>query len=133
VTHGWEGTSCTVAVPLLTPWLFQMMENPGPGTVIDHTITKARWYDFFLVSQHVTQGTVTPTHYVVVHDSTTLSADHLQQLTYKLCHLYYNWSGTVRVPAPCQVYISPFLSSMWYYSYCNNVAENRNRYIALLE
>ncbi|KAI8512039.1 Piwi-like protein 1 [Branchiostoma belcheri] len=21
---------------------------------------------------------------------------------YKLCHLYYNWPGTIRVPAPCQ-------------------------------
>jgi len=27
---------------------------------------------------------------------------HIQQLAYKLTHLYYNWPGTVRVPAPCQ-------------------------------
>ena len=27
---------------------------------------------------------------------------HIQKLTYKLTHLYYNWPGTVRVPAPCQ-------------------------------
>ena len=26
----------------------------------------------------------------------------LQKLSYKLTHLYYNWPGTVRVPAPCQ-------------------------------
>lgn len=26
----------------------------------------------------------------------------MQRLTYKMCHLYYNWQGTVRVPAPCQ-------------------------------
>lgn len=25
------------------------------------------------------------------------------RLSYKLTHLYYNWPGTVRVPAPCQV------------------------------
>ena len=26
----------------------------------------------------------------------------MQLLTYKMCHLYYNWLGTIRVPAPCQ-------------------------------
>lgn len=78
------------------------LENPPPGTVMDHTITRRNWYDFFLVSQHVRQGTVTPTHYVVIHDSANMKTDHVQQLTYKLCHLYYNWPGTIRVPAPCQ-------------------------------
>nr|XP_054773093.1 piwi-like protein 2 [Lytechinus pictus] len=77
-------------------------DNPFPGMVVDHTITRQKWYDFFLVSQHVRQGTVTPTHYVVVHDGTKLKADHMQRLAYKLTHLYYNWPGTVRVPAPCQ-------------------------------
>ena len=24
------------------------------------------------------------------------------QISYKLTHMYYNWPGTVRVPAPCQ-------------------------------
>ena len=60
-------------------------------------------YDFFLVSQKVRQGTVTPTHYTVVHDSSTLKPDHMQRLAYKMTHMYYNWPGTVRVPAPCQV------------------------------
>lgn len=60
-------------------------------------------YDFFLVSQHVRQGTVTPTHYNVVHDLSGLKPDHMQKLTYKLTHMYYNWPGTIRVPAPCQV------------------------------
>ena len=36
-------------------------ENPAPGTVLDHTVTKTDWYDFFLVSQHVGQGTVSAT------------------------------------------------------------------------
>jgi hypothetical protein len=29
--------------------------NPPPGTVVDHVITKKDWFDFLLVSQHVTQ------------------------------------------------------------------------------
>ena len=59
-------------------------------------------YDFFLVSQSVRQGTVNPTSYNVVRDTSGLKPEHLQKLTYKLTHLYYNWPGTVRVPAPCQ-------------------------------
>ena len=59
-------------------------------------------YDFFLVSQSVRQGTVNPTSYNVVMDTSGLKPEHLQKLTYKLTHLYYNWPGTVRVPAPCQ-------------------------------
>lgn len=77
-------------------------ENPTPGCVLDNTVTRRNWYDFFLIAQHVRQGTVTPTHYIVVHDTAKLKPDHVQKLTYKLCHLYYNWPGTIRVPAPCQ-------------------------------
>ncbi len=76
-----------------------------PGAVLDHTITSREQFDFFLVSQHVNQGTVTPTHYVVVYDDTNLKPDHIQRLSYKMTHLYYNWSGTIRVPAPCQVLV----------------------------
>lgn len=76
--------------------------NPPPGTVVDHTFTRKGWYDFFLVSQHVRQGTVTPTHFVVVSDTSGFKPDHIQRLAYKLTHMYYNWPGTIRVPAPCQ-------------------------------
>lgn len=24
------------------------------------------------------------------------------RLTFKLCHMYWNWPGTIRVPAPCK-------------------------------
>lgn len=80
----------------------QQLSNPPPGTIIDNEVTRNSWYDFFIVSQSVRQGTVTPTSYNVIHDSTGLKADYMQRLTYKLCHLYFNWPGTVRVPAPCQ-------------------------------
>lgn len=76
--------------------------NPPPGTVVDNVVTLPERYDFFIVSQLVRQGTVSPTSYNVISDSTGLDPDKIQRLTYKLCHMYFNWSGTVRVPAPCQ-------------------------------
>ncbi len=71
------------------------------------------------------QGTVSPTHFVVLEPPSPgggaadtgsppqssssssgceppLSPSDVQRLAYKLSHLYFNWPGTVRVPAPCQ-------------------------------
>ncbi|XP_028133641.1 piwi-like protein Ago3 [Diabrotica virgifera virgifera] len=76
-------------------------DNPPCGTILDHSITRRQLPDFFLVPQSVRQGTVNPTHYIVLHDTCGLKPDHIQRLCYKLCHLYYNWPGTIRVPAPC--------------------------------
>ncbi|KAJ5069121.1 piwi-like protein [Anaeramoeba ignava] len=56
-------------------------KNPQPGTVVDLDITTPNRFDF-------------------LHDSSI--CDILQQITFKLCHLYYNWPGPVRVPAVCQ-------------------------------
>lgn len=78
------------------------VSNPPPGTVVDTAVTRPEWYDFYIVSQAVRQGTVSPTHYNVVYDTSGLKPDHMQRLTYKLCHMYYNWQGIIRVPAPCQ-------------------------------
>lgn len=58
-------------------------------------------YDFFLVSQHVRQGTVTPTHYQVIEDTLRLPPDIMQRLTFKLTHMYYNWS----VSTPCYEFL----------------------------
>uniref|UniRef100_A0A182MUF5 Protein piwi n=1 Tax=Anopheles culicifacies TaxID=139723 RepID=A0A182MUF5_9DIPT len=76
--------------------------NPRPGTVVDNVVTLPQRTDFYLVSQSVKQGTVSPTAYNVIYDTSGLKIDHLQMLSYKQCHLYYNWSGTTRVPAVCQ-------------------------------
>lgn len=81
---------------------FVNKRNPEPGTVVDDVITLPERYDFFLVSQSVKQGTVSPTSYNVVHDNMGLDADKIQMLTYKMTHMYYNLSCTGRVPAVCQ-------------------------------
>ena len=69
-------------------------ENPNSGTVVDSVVTLPERYDFYLISQSVRQGTVSPTSYNVVYDNSGFTPDKIQLLTYKLCHLYYNWSGT---------------------------------------
>lgn len=77
-------------------------DNPAPGTVVDDVITLPERYDFFLISCAARQGTVSPCCYNVMYDSQGLDPDKMQMLTYKMCHMYFNWSGTVAVPAPCQ-------------------------------
>lgn len=80
----------------------QNFGNPKSGTVLDRGVTRVNYTDFFLISQHVKQGTVTPTHYIVAKDEGCLATDKMQRLTYRMTFLYYNWAGCVRVPAPCQ-------------------------------
>ena len=80
--------------------------NPPPGTIVDNTITMNHhpneWSEFFLISQKVNKGAVSPTRYVVIANLNGIGNDLLQDLTFKLCHLYYNWSATISVPAPIQ-------------------------------
>uniref|UniRef100_A0A1B0D353 Uncharacterized protein n=1 Tax=Phlebotomus papatasi TaxID=29031 RepID=A0A1B0D353_PHLPP len=76
--------------------------NAPPGTVVDDIITLPERYDFFIVSQSTKEGTISPTSYNVIFDESGFSADKIQIWTYKMTHLYYNWSGNVKVPAVCQ-------------------------------
>ena len=99
----------------------EQLINPLPGTVADTEVTKPEWSVYiscmicltyppkqvFLVSQSVCQGTVSPTHFNVVHDATRLKPDHMQRLTYKLTHLYYNWPVSIIYVMSCDVWVSP--------------------------
>jgi aubergine-like protein len=38
---------------------------------------------------------VSPTSYNVISDNVGLDPDKLQRLTYKLTHLYFNWSVSI--------------------------------------
>lgn len=76
--------------------------NPSPGTVIDSTVTLEERYDFYLVSQKCNQGTVAPTNYHVIYDTTGLPPERIQAWTFIQTHAYYNWYGTTRIPAILQ-------------------------------
>lgn len=75
--------------------------NVPPGTCVDDVITHPERFDFFLVSQKGMHGTLTPTYYnVLKYDK--IQPDFVQRITFRLCHCYYNWSGTTKVPSVVQ-------------------------------
>uniref|UniRef100_A0A3Q3AD24 Piwi-like protein 2 n=1 Tax=Kryptolebias marmoratus TaxID=37003 RepID=A0A3Q3AD24_KRYMA len=86
----------------LYSWAANSFGTPPPGTVLDHTLTQRDWMDFYLIAHHTRQGCGLPTHYISLYNTANLTPDHLQRLTFKMCHLYWNWPGTIRVPAPCK-------------------------------
>lgn len=40
-------------------------------------------------------------HYFVAVDDCHIPKDQLHEFTYQLSHMYYNWEGPIKVPAPC--------------------------------
>ena len=58
--------------------------------------------EFFMISQLVRQGCASATHYNVMFDSYKSEKRDIYNMIYKLCYLYYNWTGGIKVPAPCQ-------------------------------
>ncbi|XP_034084284.1 piwi-like protein 2 [Gymnodraco acuticeps] len=91
--------------------------TPPPGTILDHTLTQKDWVDFYLMAHSIRQGCGLPTHYVTLYNTANLSPDILQRMTFKMCHLYWNWPGTIRVPAPCKyAHKLAFLSGQFLHS-----------------
>ncbi|CDW90249.1 macronuclear development protein 1 [Stylonychia lemnae] len=76
------------------------LDNAQPGTVIDHSVTPNNTYDFFLISQACKQGVASPSHYTILFDNINSNAEDIIKLTYRLCYLYFNFSGPVKIPAP---------------------------------
>ncbi|XP_055592749.1 protein aubergine-like isoform X1 [Uranotaenia lowii] len=110
--------------------LFHNSRNPVPGTIVDDVITLPERNDFFLVSQSVNQGTVSPTSYNILYDESGLKPDHLQLYTFKQTHLYYNWCGTVGVPAVCQyAHKLAFLAGQYLHQSPNAAMENKLYYL----
>lgn len=67
----------------------------------DYKVCNTDGTDFYIVSQKTSQGTASPTHYTVVHNDIGPEAtQNLQVLSYKLCYLYYNWTGSIKEPSP---------------------------------
>ena len=82
--------------------------NPPSGCIVDKGLvensqaTPGSAFDFFMMPSGANQGCVLPTHFHVPINESKLKKIELEQLTYALCHFYFNWAGPIKVPAPCQ-------------------------------
>lgn len=74
--------------------------NVPAGTIVDKSITHPTRQDFYLVSHASIQGVAKPTKYVTLWDDSLISDDHLEELTYYLCHMFSRCNRSVSYPAP---------------------------------
>ena len=85
---------------------------------------------FYLISHHVTQGMTSPTLYRIVDNDGEIELMSIARLAFKLCYMYYNWTGGIKVPAPTmmahklaflvgqsvhQVHLEQLRSCPWFY------------------
>ncbi|MES1902520.1 MAG: Piwi-like protein 2 [Paramarteilia canceri] len=77
------------------------LQSAPSGTVLDSGLVKSNYPNFYLISSMPTQSISCPTHYILLEQG-GYDLSIIQQLTYKLTFLYYNWPGSIKVPAPCQ-------------------------------
>jgi aubergine-like protein len=76
------------------------LNNPVPGTVLDHSITAKDLQDFYIVTTTSRQGLPTPSHFSVLLNEINATPEQIQALTFKLCYTYYNYGGPVKIPSP---------------------------------
>ncbi|CAG9322825.1 unnamed protein product [Blepharisma stoltei] len=76
--------------------------NPLPGTVVNSVVVPDP-NSFYLIAHSVTQGMASPTLYRVIENTCPVRETDVMtyaKLAFKLCYMYYNWSGGIKVPAP---------------------------------
>jgi len=77
--------------------------NPPPGTLINTLTSINNYSEFFLIPTRCNLSTVKPVRYIVLnHDESKVPLQHLQQLTYAMCHLYPNWTDSIKLPIVTQ-------------------------------
>ena len=85
------------------------LNNPPSGCIIDRGLVEhsgddsdlKKPFDFFITPASANQGCVLATHCFVPLNESSLKKLEIQQLTFALCHCYFNWAGPIKVPAPC--------------------------------
>jgi aubergine-like protein len=75
------------------------IDNPQPGTLVNSVIIPES-QSFYLVAHAVTQGMASPSLYRIISNEGGVDNMAVARLAFKLCYMYYNWTGAIKVPAP---------------------------------
>ncbi|TFY74526.1 hypothetical protein EWM64_g9487 [Hericium alpestre] len=94
--------------------------NTKPGTVVDKGITSIFDFDFYLQAHAGLQGTVRPTHYVVIYDEIGLGADEIQQGVHTTSYLYARATKAVSlIPAAYYADVVCEQARYWIHGFLN--------------
>ncbi|KAI0692213.1 Piwi-domain-containing protein [Cytidiella melzeri] len=74
--------------------------NCRAGLVVDREIVHSRFLSFYLQSHGGIIGTSRPSNYVVLRNDPNWTPDHLQGVSFALCHVYAPATRSVSIPAP---------------------------------
>ncbi|KXT18902.1 hypothetical protein AC579_3540 [Pseudocercospora musae] len=74
--------------------------NCVPGTVVDSQITSPYYFDFYLQSHNVEQGSAKPTHYFVLENGMGFGEHQLQDLTNAFCYNFSHSTSAVSYTSP---------------------------------
>lgn len=77
------------------------VRNVQAGTLVSDDIVSDN-YDFYLVSQFSTRGSIVPNHYKVIFSNSRLEEGILHELAYAQCFNYVNWTGSIKIPGILQ-------------------------------
>jgi hypothetical protein len=70
------------------------------GTVVDEVAVSEGKFEFYLISQKCKEGIPMATKYTVIYDDSSIRTIDFYSTILKMCFLYYNRLGGVKLPAP---------------------------------
>ncbi|TPX48755.1 hypothetical protein SeMB42_g00312 [Synchytrium endobioticum] len=76
--------------------------NCLPGTTVDTNITHPFAHDYYQYGSQGLLGTSRPAHYHILYDENGFDANMIQDMTFKLSHLYARCNRSVSLAAPAQ-------------------------------
>ena len=102
---------------------FKNVKNPLQGTYLSKNVCDSE-DEFYLVSQKTWKGLATPTNYFILENELfsvkkipiEKVKEDIAKLSFKLCFMYYNTIGGIKVPAPIH----------YAHKLCNLIGDNSN-------